>query len=334
MTVHLPNYTYQGLLGTPGNFGEVYLAVNDLSGASVAIKHINGPFTPATVAAWMAEAQAMQACDHPNLTKIHHAELTPDGPALVMEFLPEGSVASRYGTDPAPVGRVVSIAVDACWGLHRLHQEGITHRDLKPGNLLLAGETVKLGDFGLARSTGDATDIAYSLHKPPEIRLGDPWTVECDIYALGATAWRLLWGDTNCGRLDPDVESKAFAGDWPDRDAWPPHVHKRLRTCLRAALHPDPAKRPSSAAEFRNSLEQSIPAVSWLQVGPDTWLGTATRAEWRVSIKQRPSAFEVTTTRDLGSGHRRSSALCAEAPTLTGARQEAKRVLEALASGD
>lgn len=72
--IPLPGYTYLGPLGTPGHFGVVFHARNDLTGRDVAIKHIDAPMTADALAAWEAEAHAMAACAHENIVAILHAD--------------------------------------------------------------------------------------------------------------------------------------------------------------------------------------------------------------------------------------------------------------------
>jgi serine/threonine protein kinase len=330
--IPLAGYTYLGPLGKAGTFGTVYHARNDLSGLEVAIKHIDDVLTPDARASWEAEAHAMAACKHENLVSILHAEITPDGPALVMELLRDGSVAARFGDSPAPVRAVVDIGTEACWGLHRLHGEGLMHRDIKPANLLYDGDHVKLGDFGLAGKAGDPVDIVYQPHLPPEVQMGWAWTATGDVYALSATMWRLLWGDANNGRHDPDLPARIAARKWPHRDGWPPHVHKRLRTALRAALHPDPTKRPASAAELRSALETARPLVSWLPTGVGEWQGVGPDAEWTVTLGSSRFGSKVETKRNVGRGARRVPGGCAKQMDAEDASDLCRSVLQTLAT--
>lgn len=297
--IHLAGYEYLEPLGGkhPGSFGQVFRARNLLSGQIVAIKHIDAPLTAASMAAWETEAKAMAACEHDNLVRIHHAEITPDGPALVMEFIPGGSLANRYRDKSAPVGDVVDIVADACWGLQRLHQEGFTHRDIKPANLLLGDRGVKIGDFGLVGGPHDPPDLVYAAHEPPEVSAGGLWTPAGDIYTLGVTAWRLLWGDKAAGRDAPDFADRLKRGQFPDREEWPPHVHRGLRTTLRAALHPDNSKRPASAADFRARTERVRPAVSWVTDDFHSWTGRGAKSRWEVRVDSSSIGHDVVTTR-------------------------------------
>lgn len=248
-----------------------------------------------------------------------------------MEYLPDGSVEARFGDDAAPVGTVVDIAIEVCWGLHRLHVEGLTHRDIKPGNLLFDGDRVKLGDFGLAGGAGDPADLIYVAHKPPEVD-GGRWTEVADIYALSVTAWRLLWGDANNGRRAADLYLRVAAGKWPNRDAWPTHVHKRLRTALRAGLHPDPAKRPVTAADFRSQLERANPVISWSPIGAYEWEGDGADVRWNVRMRSSPAGHTIETTRDTGRGRRRVGIGCTKGLSGYEAESLCRRILEMLAA--
>ncbi|MCU1499009.1 MAG: serine/threonine protein kinase [Acidimicrobiales bacterium] len=274
----------------------------------------------------------MAACSHAHLVEILHAELTEEGPALVMEYLPAGSVASKYGEDPAPVGDVIDICVDACWGLHHLHLADLTHRDIKPGNLLLGDSGVKVADFGHSAAASERVDVIYTPHVPPEVRVTRRWTEVADVYALGLTAWRLLWGDAASGRRDPDWPERLVTNKWPDRGKWPVHVHKRLRIVLRSAMHPNPSKRPKSAAEFRAKLDGARPLVSWLPAGSSAWVGVGGAATWSVSCVEIKGGWSTEIQRDRGSGFRRVSAGDSKSATHSEAIALAEAHLEKIAT--
>ena len=330
--VELPDYEYLEQLGEPGNFGTVFRAKNRLSGQLVAIKHIDGNAVGVTLGDWKAEAVAMAACEHENLAKIRHAEVTADGPVLVMEYLPDGSCESRWARRPVAVGCVINVVTDVCWGLHHLHTRQLTHRDIKPGNILLRGTQAVLGDFGLAAAPSVVPNMVYVAHTPAEVRAGAPWSAVADVYALGVTAYRLLCGDDDCGYTAPDIMQRVVAGKWPDRSRWPLHVHKKLQRVLRAAMHPDPTKRPQTAAMMRDRIEAARPQVSLHQVGALRWKGSADGQQWQVDITGSGSVWEVQTLRDLGKGLRRVPGARTVVPSLGDATGIAKEVLEALAA--
>jgi len=305
--IELADYEYLERLGEPGFFGEAWLARNRLSGRMVAVKHIDGGKIELSLEAWSAEAEAMAACEHENLVTIHHAEVTDDGPALVLEYLPDGSAVSRWGGTPAPIGEAMAMAIEVCWGLHHLHIRDLTHRDIKPGNILFRGDTAVLADFGLAVSTDTPVSTTYKPHTPPEVRAGGHWTPVADVFALGVTLYRLICGDAFCEYDSPEILDRIARGWWPDLTLWPVHVHKRLRTVLRAAMNPDPNKRPQSAAALRNRLEMARPAVSFGWDGVDRWAGASEGAVWRIRLARTDDLVHIDVERDLGRGLRRVS---------------------------
>ena len=304
--LELDNYEYQGQLGEPGHFGEVHLARNVLSGELVAIKHVDASKLEMSMAAWSEEASAMAACNHQNLVQIKHADLTPAGPALVMEFVEDGSWEGRHGGAAAPVAAVVDVGIDLCWGLHHLHGQGLVHRDIKPGNVLLRGDTGVLGDFGLTGLNGTQPRYQYVPHVPPEARTPPvQWTPTADVYALAVTLYRMLCGDDFSGYRGLDPGDPAALARWPDRDLWPDHIHKPLKRALRQATHPDPGKRPPTAAKFRDLLQRCRPLVSFHETAPGRWDGVGESEKWRVEIDNLTDGTATfVTSRDKGSGYR------------------------------
>lgn len=261
-----------------GHFGQVWLEEDLALGRLCAAKYLD----PARLAGGgFDEAKAMLNAEHDHVVRIYAADLeqvTPGGapvPVIRMEYLPEGSLQDRHGGNPAPVGDAVRAIEDAARGVEALHSRGALHRDLKPGNLLIADDgRIKISDFGLAcpvAAAGGAPPWGYVQHLPPEaVKAGTGIdSVAGDIYALGVTAYRLLNGDDMLNAALPpggDLHQRIAAGKYPDRNRWQPYVHDPLRRVVRRAMHADPAKRYPSASEMRHALEQVRPAVSWVPV--------------------------------------------------------------------
>ena len=130
-------YQVESKLGE-GGMGEVFRAVDTRLGRPVAIKVIHEQFS----ARFEREARAMSSLNHPNICTLYDV-----GPNyLVMEYI-EGEPLKG----PLPVEQVLKYAVQICDALAAAHRKGITHRDLKPGNILVTKAGVKLLDFGLAK---------------------------------------------------------------------------------------------------------------------------------------------------------------------------------------
>lgn len=268
-----------------GFFGEVWLEEDEGLGRKCAAKYLNPRrLPPGTV---FAEAQAMLDAEHDNVVRVYSADIEGAIPVIRMEFLPNGSVADRFGGSPVPVSDALHVLEDACRGVEALHARGALHRDLKPANLLIgdAGR-IKVSDFGLAcplAKVGGAPPWGYTEHLPPEALAGGGAveTVAGDIYALGVTLYRLLNGDAlmrSLAATAADIPALVVAGKYPDRGRWAPHLNDSLRRVARKAMHPDPARRYGSASELRHALEGARPAVSWTPVGSvagaSVWEGT------------------------------------------------------------
>jgi serine/threonine protein kinase len=235
------------LIARGGN-STVYRARSD--GRSVAVKVGSHALTDA--AAFLAQAEAVTAVSaHPNIVSVYGSGLTPDGhPYLVMELC-EGSYADRLVAEgPRPAGEVAAAGVALAGALAYAHGAGLLHRDVKPGNVLLAGGTNEplLADFWVGQD--EALTPAYSA---PEVFRSEPPGTGADVYALGATLYALLAGRPPRW---PEVGTPSVAAvlqpDTPIEDV--PGVPPELTAVLRRAMAWDGEDRYASAAELRDAL--------------------------------------------------------------------------------
>lgn len=282
----MPYQTYRQL--GAGHFGQVWLEEDLALGRLCAAKYLD----PVRLAGGgFDEAKVMLNAEHDHVVEIYAADLeqvAPGGspvPVIRMEYLPEGSLQDRHGGDPAPVGDAVRAIEDAARGVEALHSSGALHRDLKPGNLLIADDgRIKISDFGLAckvAAAAGAPPWGYVQHLPPEAVKASTGidSVAGDVYALGVTAYRLLNGDDMLNAALPpgaDLHQRIAAGKYPDRNRWQPYIHDPLRRVVRRAMHADPAKRFPSASDMRHALEKVRPVVSWVPVA----VTTGSQAAW------------------------------------------------------
>lgn len=329
-----------------GHFGEVWLEEDRALDRRCAAKYLNVARLPSGANPF-AEAQQMLAAEHPHVVRVYSADEEAGVPVIRMEYLPDGSVTDRYGSGPLPVGLALSILTDACRGVEYLHTRGLLHRDLKPGNLLIADDGRRcVSDFGLACAQNDPLSglpLAYLPHLPPEsLSSGIIEAVTGDVYALGVTLHRLLCGDAasmaplQAGvALDPLVR----AGSFPDRGLPGPHVHKAVRRALTKALHVDVDKRYASARELRHALEACLPAVSWGPTAgtPDAWEGEAMdgRAQWWAEVcRSKTGVWQFRVRRQLAGGQPRAyRAMDTEAPSRAALQPLLADRLEAVALG-
>ncbi|MBX9625222.1 MAG: protein kinase [Gemmataceae bacterium] len=213
-----PRYRLDRLLGR-GGMGEVWSAVHLLMNRRVAVKlvHPDLAHSPAAVARFRREVEAVARLDHPNIVRTHDADQAAGRLLLVMELV-DGPDLARVAADrgPLPVAEAVGYARQAAVGLQHAHEAGLVHRDIKPQNLLLAPDgTVKIADFGLASVLADDLDeeqvVTSTAHLGPHTRPGQgcgtpdyiaPEQVRdagsadtrADLYSLGCSLYHMLAG--------------------------------------------------------------------------------------------------------------------------------------------
>ncbi|MET9349626.1 serine/threonine-protein kinase [Streptomyces termitum] len=197
-------YRLHGCIGR-GGMGEVWQATDEVLGRSVAVKLMLAQSTdPAGADRFRLEAQTAARLSHPHVVGVFDFG-TWDGKLFLVMELVEGD---SLGSSPAhplvlPAERVAVVAAHAAAGLAAAHRQGVVHRDIKPGNLLMdADGTVKLADFGIARFVDDPSAgltttgqiVGTGLYLAPERALGKPASPASDVYSLGCVLYQLLTG--------------------------------------------------------------------------------------------------------------------------------------------
>ena len=157
---------------------------------------------PDALTRFQAEARHAGAMAHQNIARVYdYGEPEGEQPFLVMELVEGPSLAHVLMTGPLDAARTMDVLAQAACGLQAAHSEGLIHRDIKPGNLLLApGGTVKITDFGIAHAVGSApltltgTLLGTPGYLAPERASGAQATPATDLYALGIVAYECLAG--------------------------------------------------------------------------------------------------------------------------------------------
>lgn len=180
-----------------GGMGTVWLCRDEVLGRDVAVKqvgHLPGETAP-DLARAMREARSSAALNHLNVVSIYDAVEEDDHMWLVMEYVPGRSLSEVMAQDGRlPPDRVAWIGAQAADGLAAAHERGTTHRDVKPGNILVTDDDLaKISDFGIARTTGDeqltqtGMVTGTSSYFSPELARGGQPSPGDDVWALGAT---------------------------------------------------------------------------------------------------------------------------------------------------
>jgi serine/threonine protein kinase/DNA-binding SARP family transcriptional activator/ABC-type glycerol-3-phosphate transport system substrate-binding protein len=251
-----------------GAFGVVYRAIQPQVGREVAIKAVHPELAnhPDFVRRFDHEAQIVARLEHPHVVPLYDYWREPNAAYLVMRFLRGGSVEDLLETGPLDPTRVVSITEQIASALGAAHRQGVVHRDVKPGNVLLDEEgNAYLTDFGVAldagspeRSTGTMMRGTPAYLSPEQIRL-EPTSPRSDAYALGIVVFEMLTGE----HPFPDTSLTALL-DHHVRDAVPsarslrPQLPPAVDEVIGRATAKDPNDRFSDIEEIATALRAAL----------------------------------------------------------------------------
>ncbi|MFF1677393.1 bifunctional serine/threonine-protein kinase/ABC transporter substrate-binding protein [Streptomyces sp. NPDC058256] len=252
-----------------GGMGVVYLGRTD-SGALAAVKVIRGESAgdDGFRARFAREVELARRMDSPWVVPVLDADAEAGEPWLATAFVPGPSIAeavAAHGPLPARAVRVLGGLLAGA--LDAVHTAGLVHRDVKPGNVLLALDGPRLIDFGIARAADDTALTASGLvvgtpgFLAPEQAQGQSATSASDVFALGCTLAYAATGTPPFGTGTPDALMYRTVHDEPELG----RVEGELRTLVERCLAKDPAARPT-ADDIRGLLADDAPDVSggWL----------------------------------------------------------------------
>jgi hypothetical protein len=269
-------YRIEQLLGR-GGMGAVYRARDMRLDRLVALKVVRPELLgdPEARRRFRREAQIVARLQHPSIVAVYDYGTFPDGGAYLVMELVRGEdlrrVLQREGRIEAD--RALRILTSVCTAIEAAHREGVLHRDLKPENILLPGGKVdvKVLDFGVAKVMEDRRDAAPAVgaesatlltaagmivgtpaYMAPEQFHGMPADARTDVFSLGIIAYEMLSGELPFGRGSlAEVVLAQARGVRPMPEAVVPPA---LDRAVRAALDPDPDRRPASAQAFAHLL--------------------------------------------------------------------------------
>ncbi|EME23640.1 serine/threonine-protein kinase [Rhodococcus triatomae] len=251
-----------------GGMGSVWLARDTLLDREVAIKQVSFPADLTAEAVKEARSRAMREgrlaarLTHPHAIAMYDVTLEGDDPWLVMEYLPSRSLAQALNaTQFLPPALVAQIGAQVADALAQAHAAGIVHRDIKPGNILIADRgpgagTVKVGDFGISHAKGETQPgstsaiVGTPAFLAPEVARGDDPTEASDVFALGSTLYTATEGQPPFGI---DEDTIALLHRVAKAEIMRPTRSGALTDALLHMLEPDPRRRPTMA-EARDLL--------------------------------------------------------------------------------
>lgn len=265
------DYRVEGVLGE-GGMGRVYLAHDPGLDRKVAIKVLLDELArdPAMTKRFLREARAMAKVRSPHVVTVYQVGEGGGTPFMVMEVLEGEDLGARLKRGPLPLADAVRCAQEAVKGLAAADAMGIVHRDVKPANLFVVDDAVKLTDFGLARpvdGSGDLTQAGLVVGSPhymaPELARGKPADRLSDIYALGATLFESCVGRVPYpASTAVDAVTAHITEPVPDLRALRDGVPETLARLVTRMLAKDPAERPQGYDDVLRVLESVAPELS------------------------------------------------------------------------
>jgi len=268
---------FDGRAAGSGGMGEVYRARDTRLDRAVAIKILPSHLSdgPKTRQRFEREAKAVSSLNHPHICTLYDIGQQDGVDFLVMEFVEGVTLASRLTRGALPTAEVLEYGIQLASALDRAHRGGVTHRDLKPGNVMLTKAGAKLLDFGLAKAapplnagatlthaavpshpvTREGAIVGTVPYMSPEQVEGKEVDARSDISSLGAVLYEMVTGGRAFpGQSDFSVASAILVKDPEPITTLQPLTPPALERTIRVCLAKDPDARWPSAGDLCKEL--------------------------------------------------------------------------------
>ena len=260
-----------------GGMGEVYRARDTRLDRTVAIKVLPEHLSSQADLRdrFEREARAISAINHPNICVLHDIGQQDGLDYLVMEYLEGETLAKRLEKGALPIAQVFKYSIEIADALDRAHRQGITHRDLKPGNIMITSSGAKLLDFGLAKFrqpekqtssvstlptqasqlTAHGMILGTVQYMSPEQLEGGEADPRSDLFAFGAVLYEMLSGRKAFeGKSQASLIAAIMHVDPPWVSVWEPLTPPPLDRVVRKCLAKNPDERWQSARDLVDEL--------------------------------------------------------------------------------
>lgn len=264
-------FVIEEVLGS-GGMSIIYKARQLRVNRHVAIKtlRIQTEAKPIYKERFQREINSLCSLNHPNVVTVYDCIVGPDDqPYVVMDYLRGRSLEALIKSEgPLVVGRFASIAMQICSALDHAHKNGVVHRDLKPGNIVLIDDEtdfVKVVDFGLAKLSVDNRNLTQSgelwgspPYMSPEQCMGESGDERSDIYSLGAVMYEMIVGKdpfSDAHSVFDFIQRHIHASPPPFFQANPNvNVSIELESVIFKALEKSPLDRFQTAQELQDAI--------------------------------------------------------------------------------
>jgi tetratricopeptide (TPR) repeat protein len=249
-----------------GGMGVVYQARDIKLGRTVALKFLPPQWSHDEDARqrFFREAQAASATNHPSICTIHDIATAPDGQLFIVMAYYEGqTLKQRLASGRLAVDEALDIATQIADGLAKAHAQGVVHRDMKPGNVILTEDGARIVDFGLAtfadalKLTVEHSTLGTAAYMSPEQVRGLAADARSDVWAVGVMLYEMLTGHV------PFQGSHAEAIAYAIRNETPPpirasrrEVGEEVEQLVFRSLHKEPSVRFKDGRDLARGLRQ------------------------------------------------------------------------------
>ncbi|HEV2521582.1 MAG TPA: protein kinase [Candidatus Acidoferrales bacterium] len=275
-----------------GGMGEVYRARDIRLNRIVAIKVLPAHLADRTALRerFEREARTVASLNHPHICTLFDIGQQDGIDYLVMEYLEGETLAQRLLKGSLPIDQVLQYAIEIADALDKAHRKGITHRDLKPGNIMLTKSGTKLLDFGLAKLKQEITPANMPLSEVPTA--SDPLTAEgsivgtlqymapeqlegkevdarTDIFAFGVVVYEMATGKRAFeGKSQASLMAAILERDPPPMSLLQPMTPPALDRVVKRCLAKEPEKRWQTASDLREELKWIAEEGSQITLAP------------------------------------------------------------------
>lgn len=272
-------YRIDRFLGS-GGMGSVYKAFDPTLGRAVALKFLHRN-DPKLTERFLREARSQARVDHPNVCRVYEVGEVEGRPYIAMQYVDGRSLAELC--EEIPLRGKVELMRDVARAVHAAHRTGLVHRDLKPGNILLARNDSGaihpyVVDFGLAQEQSETSLTRTGMvsgtpaYISPEQAQGKPLDPRTDVYSLGVVLYEILAGlQPFSGSNLPQMLVRIVQEEPPPLARADLSIPRDLSTITAKCMEKDPARRYDSARALAEDLDRFLDGEPIL-ARPAGWL--------------------------------------------------------------
>ena len=249
-----------------GGMGEVYKAEDTKLKRIVALKFLTLEVSEEAgdTSRFVREAQAAASLDHPNICTIYEIDEVDGDVFIAMAYVEGETLVGKVEQGPMDLDAAIDIAMQIAEGLREAHENGVIHRDVKPGNIVVTPQgRVKIMDFGLAKLASECTlaeqDMASGTlaYMSPEQVSGGETDARADIWSLGATLYEMVTGRRPfAGAYEQAVVYSILNEEAEAPSTLRPDIPKELEKIIMKALSKDPSQRYGTAEGILQDLKR------------------------------------------------------------------------------